>query len=382
MNGLFIVLLALLAIIYITYNNLFDTIIVNYIYVIGVHKDSIYDKHFTFILIKLCKMIGINLIFKEYENYLEIVRSCNNYEIDFAIIPEDYYVDSYLSLHSLGGSNALTNNRYMVGLYFKYIYCCSNRFVIDKTQQTFMTDISQIAEFKTINKRYFIMGTEDSSSMSFNMMMIIFRMYGINLVDINNKQCVYDNDNTIRYQTLKKETLIKKYIDGEIDGIFIVDIQNTSFFKPLANYPDLIFLNLNLENTGIFDELLDYIYKKNSYKPQSLLYDRSNSISNNNNITTRSYRNIMISNDKIDSDIVYKITNIILRNNNMIINKLVKNKTDTNEHNLFSPIDIIHLNKNIPYHNGSKKLYEEMKFIYYKKEDVKQERKKCVNNSG
>ena len=380
MNGLFIVLLVLLAIIYITYNNMFDTVIVNYIYVVGVYKDSVYDKHFTFILIKLCKMIGINLIFKEYDSYLEIVQSCNNHEIDFAIIPEDYLVDSYLSLHSLGGSEALTNNRFMVGLYFKYIYCCSNRFVIDKTQQTFMADISHLAEFKTINKRHFIMGTEETTSMSFNLMMIIFRMYGMNLVNVNDIDNI-DNDNTIRYQTLKKETLIKKYIDGEIDGIFIVDIQNTSFFKPLANYPDLLFLNLNLENTGIFDELLDYIYKKNRYKSQSLLSEQSNSISNNNSIVTRSYRNIMISNDKIDSDIVYKITNVILRNNNMILNKLVKNKTDTNEHNFFSPIDIIHLNKNIPYHNGSKKLYEEMKFIYYKKDDVEQARKKCVNNS-
>ena len=37
---------------------------------------------------------------------------------------------------------------------------------------------------------------------------------------------------------------------------------------------------------------------------------------------------------------------------------------------MFEPVDIIYVDKNIKYHKGTKKLYSELNFITYNKEDL------------
>ena len=93
-------------------------------------------------------------------------------------------------------------------------------------------------------------------------------------------------------------------------------------------------------------------------------------VTNLGSFDTRSLRNVLISNNKVNSDITYDLGNIILRNNNFLINKILFNKFSNTEHNLFEPVDIIYVDKNIKYHEGTKKLYSEMKFITYDKRDL------------
>ena len=49
---------------------------------------------------------------------------------------------------------------------------------------------------------------------------------------------------------------------------------------------------------------------------------------------------------------------------------MLYNKFSNTEHDLFEPIDIIYIDKNIRYHEGSRKLYEEMKFITFDKKEL------------
>ena len=79
----------------------------------------------------------------------------------------------------------------------------------------------------------------------------------------------------------------------------------------------------------------------------------------------------MITNDKTADDVAYNIVNLIIRNNNYIINKLIYNKFSNSEHKLFEPIDITYIDKNIKYHPGVSKLYKELGFITYNKSDLK-----------
>ena len=60
-----------------------------------------------------------------------------------------------------------------------------------------------------------------------------------------------------------------------------------------------------------------------------------------------------------------------MQNNNFLINKILFNKFSNVEHNLFEPVDIVYVDKNIRYHEGSRKLFNEMKFITFDKGDLR-----------
>ena len=94
-------------------------------------------------------------------------------------------------------------------------------------------------------------------------------------------------------------------------------------------------------------------------------------ITNLGQFETRSIRNMLVSNDSIDGKIVYDIANIILRNNNFLINKILYNKFSNYEHGLFEPVDIIYVDKNIRYHDGARNLYEQLKFLTLDKNELK-----------
>ena len=93
-------------------------------------------------------------------------------------------------------------------------------------------------------------------------------------------------------------------------------------------------------------------------------------VSNLGDFETRSIRNVLISNDSIEGQIVYDVVNIIMRNNNFLLNKILYNKFSNTEHALFEPVDIIYIDKNIRYHKGSRNFYEQMKFLTFDKREL------------
>ena len=110
---------------------LFQKVERNLIYVIGVYSESIVDKKFASKIIELAAERNINFIVKLYDSYFDILKDTNTYELDFAILPEDFYIDSCLGLNVFKDKQ-YTNNQFVIGLYFNYLYFISDVFFRDE----------------------------------------------------------------------------------------------------------------------------------------------------------------------------------------------------------------------------------------------------------
>tara|TARA_B110001469_G_scaffold125884_1_gene142203 strand:- start:992 stop:2317 length:1326 start_codon:yes stop_codon:yes gene_type:complete len=407
MKGLFLVLIIIAFIINYSYKIVTKKVRRNFIYVIGVYKHSIVDKKFASNIIDLAHERDIAMIVKEYDNYFILLRECNSYDIDFAILPEDFYVDSCLGLNVFKEQRYI-NNQYMISLYFNYMYLISAVVYIDTSKNQKFTTFSQILNFRKVYSRNYIIGTESSQSNSYSNLILILSVYGITPINIDDIEDIEYEDNVIFYKHLSKSELHKYMLNKKVDGIFVMDIQNSRFVSTIMKTTNSLFINFDFENT-IFDDVFSNYYSKkklginnfytndtdtyfqknnrtpkdkityyndddlnysNTQKPVDLDKSLKNIMSNIGEFDTRSIRTVLVSNDQIDKEIVYKITELILRNNNFLINKVLYNKFSNTEHDLFEPIDIIYIDKNIRYHEGSRKLYEEMKFITFDKDEL------------
>ena len=106
---------------------------------------------------------NMDMIVKLYDNYFELIEELNSFKIDFAIVPEDYYMDSFLGLNVFK-NNKYENNRFMMGAYFNNFYMISDIFYMDNTKESIMANFGDILNFKKINNRNFIIGTEEKDS--------------------------------------------------------------------------------------------------------------------------------------------------------------------------------------------------------------------------
>lgn len=407
MKGLILVFVVLLYIIYFSYNLISTKIDTNAIYVIGVYMGNAMDKKMASNIIALAEERNIDMIVKLYENYYNLVKDVNNIKIDFAIVPEDYHVDSFLGLNVFKNKPFL-NNRFMIGLYFNYFYMISDVFYNDKEHTSKFTKMSDIKYFKSVYRRNYIIGTEPIGSNSYASLILVLKMYNINVILFNKyDDTQHYDDNVVFIITETKENLYKRYINKRVDGLFILDIQNSRFISTIVRKSDAVFINLDLDKT-VFDSLLSNIYSKtklniNQFYTNTLLSNFSkNGITPRNKLTyvsevdldetqplivnkkkelesvltnlgvfdTRSIRYIMVTNNTVSKDIVYKLSDIILRNNNFLINKTLYNQFSNVEHGLFEPVDVIYVDKNLLYHEGASQLYMEMKYISYDKQDI------------
>lgn len=407
MKGLFLVLIILVIVIYYIYGQISNKIERNLIYVMGVYKHNIIDKKIISNIMKLAEERDIAIIVKEYDSYFKLLNDCNSYKIDFAILPEDFFIDSCLGLNVFKDRTKI-NNHYVISLYFNYLYFLSEPFYIDESRTQKFTNLSQLTNFKKVHKRNYVIGTEEPQSNSYMNMILILNMYGLNPINFSE----YDanetyKDNDVFYINASKTELHRKIKNKSIDGIFVMDIQTSRFVSMVAKSSNIVFINLDLEKT-IFDSIFSNYYSKKTlsldkfYNTDFESYFQKNNITPANKITyfnnididsthisrkagesvdsittnlgvfdTRSIRSVLVSNNKIGKDIVYKITELILRNNNFLINKVVFNKFSNVEHDQFEPVDIIYIDKHIRYHAGARKLYEEMNFITFDKKKLK-----------
>ena len=407
MKGLFLVFILILFIIRYSFNLAYQKVDGILIYVIGVYSENIVDKKFAANIIQLAEERGLRMIVKFYDNYFDILRDCNTYKLDFAILPEDFYIDSCLGLNVFEDTQ-YTNNQFVVGLYFNYFYLISELFFIDEDKTKKLTNFSDVKEFYNVYNRNFVIGTETTKSNSYMNLILILSVYKLNGVNID----TYDgnkeyNSNDVFIVTGSKKEIYNKYLNKQLDSIFVLDIQNSRFVSSVLKNSSSILLNFDLEKT-VFDNIfsnyytkknlgvnelysskVDTYFSKNGTTPRDKItyynyVDLDNSSINNNQdqdvksilsnlgeFKTRSIRNLLISNNKTPGKIVYEIVNLVMRNNNFLINKILYNKFSNEEHNLFEPVDIVYVDKNIRYHKGSRTFYEQMKFITFDKNELK-----------
>ena len=249
-------------------------------------------------------------------------------------------------------------------------------------------------------------------------LILILTVYGLNAVSFNSvDENVEYNDNDIFILNESKANLYTMYKNKKLDGVFVLDIQNSRFVSSIVKTHQSIFINFDLEQT-IFDGIFSNYYSKKKLQINDFYSSKIHSNFAKNNVTpknkityynnidleenlspldrkrqrhlglvsnlgefnTSSIRNVLISNDSIGGQIVYDIVNIIMRNNNFLLNKILYNKFSNSEHGLFEPVDIIYIDKNIRYHKGSRNFYEQMKFLTFDKKELTRLQTEAMRN--
>lgn len=328
---------------------------------LGLLKNDYNIKKYGFLLKKqLSKNIEIII----YDDYKTLMEACNNNIIDFCICYENYFIDSVLGLNSYE-NNYLNNLEFCTGLYFNYFQVLSNIFVKDKEISSKFTNFSDLKEFKKIHKRNYILGTEDSKSLSFINMFILLVVFDYNPINYKkyDEKLDYD-DNVIFYLIDSEENLKKKILEDKIDGLLLFRTFNDSTINFINKEKDVIFLDINFGET-YFDDLFSIYYFKNSNVLIGI--DEFDDLKEKIGFETRMSRTILICNKNVKSDIVYEFMKTIYGHNNYFTNIITNSeKTLDSTHNYFEPIQLAYIDKNIPIHNGSKKYYKELGFIIEK----------------
>jgi len=355
MNLYIIIIFLIILILYNIQNRVTKSFDNNIEYSIGIINNDITLK-FTKLLVELSSM---NIKIISYTKNKELLEDLNNNKIQFAIDNENNYLDSYLGLNNYK-NNKLVNLRHVTGVYYNYYYFITN--IINKNDLTVINNIDDLKNFYTINNRHFIVGTEEIGSVSFNGLMILLYMYGFNPVNILNKNDNEEYDkNTIFYINYNIDTLIQNFNENKCDGIFIVNIYNYNYIRELIDTKDVLFLDTTFKNTP-----LDSIY--------SYFYTKTISISNFNedldstySFVTKAVKFVLVSNNKVNNDIVYKLIQSYYQNNTILINHLLENNIENEynreDHNIFEPIDMIFSDKNSKIHKGAYKYIKSLGFI-------------------
>ena len=329
-----------------------------------------------------------------------MLNECNDSTIDFAIVPEDFYTDSYLGLN-IFKQKRVDTNVFISGLYYNYFYCISGLIYTDIKQNKHITNFSDFKNFKKVYKRNLIIGTEEKNSNSYVNLITLLYFYKLTPIDFEE----YDENHTYKESDIffvckSKDTLVNMYISNKLDAIFIVDTNYSKFIRTVVGEKKSLFLNFKFENSA-FDKLFANHYIKKTISLDNLLneYEKSESrddyniydngdilynelkiekykgtfssiLNNSGSFETRGLRNVLITNRNSKNDIVYTLGETIFRNNNYLINKCIFNTFSNKEHLQFEPIDLVYLNEHLSYHPGIKDFYYKYGFLLKNKKEV------------
>jgi hypothetical protein len=360
MNGILIILI-LIVLLYFIYQKLKLKIYDKIYYKLGLLRNDYNIKRYG-ILLK--KMIKENVEIIMYEDYDSLMKAVNNNDIDFGITYENYFIDSILGLNSY--ENKFYNNlQFCTGLYFNYFQFLSNIFIKDKELSTKFTNLSDLKDFKKINKRNYILGTENTKSISFINMFILLVVFDFNPINYNKYDETIDyDDNVIFYLIDDEENLKNKMIENKIDGLLLFRTFNDKITSYINNEKDVIFLDIDFKDT-YFDDLFSIYFFKNN----NVLIDVNDfdDLQEKIGFETRMSRVVLISNKNVKSEIVYKFMEAIYGHNNFLTNVLTNSSNNLdNQHYYFEPIQLAYVDKNLPIHEGAKKYLKQLGFIIEK----------------
>ena len=354
MNLSIIILFLVILVLYNIQSNIFKTITYTEEYTIGITNNNNIKKCVELFL----PLTDLNINIKQYSDSTKLLEDVNNNTIDFAITNEDNLMDSHLGLNSFS-SNKLENLRFITGLFYNYQYFLTDIFYSDTNKSIYLKDINDIKNFYTIYNRHIIIGTEEIDSDSFMSLIILLYVYGFNPVNIKskNKSETY-SENTVFYANYNSDELFDKFNKNGIDAIYLVNIYNYGKIREIINTKDILFLDVNYNNTIFNDVFSNYFYKKNIS-----ISNFSEDLDSTYTFETKASRILLICNINTNKDAVEKLIKIYYTNNNLIINKLLENEDLNEEHTTFEPLDMVYINKYIKIHSGAYTYMKELGFI-------------------
>jgi len=368
MNLSIIILCLVILVLYNIQSNIFKEITSTNEYTLGITNNN---NSINFLQLFL-QLTDLKINIKKYSDSTKLLEDVNNNNIDFAITNEDNLMDSHLGLNRFS-KNKLDNLRFITGLFYNYQYFLTDVFYSDTNKSIYLKDINDIKNFYNIYNRHIIIGTEESDSDSFMSLVILLYVYGFNPVNINSKDMSKKySENTVFYANYNSNELFDKFKKNGIDSIYLVNIYNYSNIRDLIDTKDVLFLDVNYENTIFNDIFSNYFYKKNI-----TISNFSEDLDSTYSFETKASRILLICNENTNKDIVESLIKLYYTNNNMIINKLLENTDLNEEHTTFEPLDMAYINKYIKIHPGAYDYMKEIGFII--NDSVKQ--KLTLNNN-
>jgi TRAP-type uncharacterized transport system substrate-binding protein len=376
----FYLLIILLFILYKINNNFFTQIDTIKKITIGIHDSSKSNLDQTQLMNELLNFAPdiYNYTIKYYTKQKNMLEDLNNKKIDFSVAFEDNVIDSVLGLNSY--KNKLDNIRFITGLYFYHFYFISSVIFKDKNKSIPMKNLKDIKHFYKIYNRNLIIGTEEINSLSHNNLLLLLYIYGFKPINIEKK---YDyihsdikQDNIVYYYCANIETIQDRYINNNLDAVFLVKPDKNKNIVEMIDLKDSLLLDIALNDT-LFNELFSlYFYNKNIE-----LNGSDNNIDTQYIFKTKSCRILLLNHVDTPDDISTNFIDSYYTHNNLIINSLL-GKNSIDNHYLFEPLDMIYINKFIPIHESAVKYYKKMGYILDEKLKKKLENKKILDKNN
>ena len=354
-NPYIFLFLILFFILYKIFNNLLIDIDTKKSYTIGILKSE--DDHQVIIkeMIELCTN---DYTIKYFTTQNSILEALNNNNIQFSIVYDDELIDGTLGLNSY--KNKLENIQFITGLFYNHYYFMTNSFYKTKNRTQKIDNIEDIANFYSVNNRNIIIGTEISNSVSHMNLIRILHINGlkpINITTINTLDNTKINKNIVYYYTSTFEDISCKFMNNVLDALFVVKMNENNTIKHIIDNKDILFLDINFNNT-IFNDLFSQYY----YNKTITISGGETSFDTQYIIKTTSMRAVLATNSYTPDDPIKELITCYYTHNNMIINKLMGTGTHGN-HGLFKPIDMFYMNGYIPINDTAIQYYKTLGFI-------------------
>lgn len=355
MNLDIIIIIAVIYIVYSLQGNIFKKITLIEDNTIGIIDYNENLSYFTNILVKL---LDTKLKIKKYKSFEGLTEDLNKNTIQFAVLPENNLVDSALGLSEYK-NNVKKNLRFVTGLYYNYQYFITNKIYRNKEKSLKVLSPKDLLNFYNIYKRHLILATEEVGSESYSNLMMMLYMYGLKGVDIEkfDKSTKY-SENTVFFKTENIDSIMADLLKNRVDGIFINSYYNNTKVRELIDKKDVIFLDLDYQNTIFNDLFSNYFYDK-TINISNVEEDLDSVYS----FKTKANRLVLVANNLTSEKSVTNIVQKYYENNNYLINNLIENSDIDKEHMIFEPIDMIYVNKYIKIHSSAFKYFENLGFI-------------------
>ena len=369
MNLDIIIIIAVIFIVYYLQGNIFKKITISEENTIGIID---YNQNLNYFLDLLINLLDIDLKVKKYSSFESVTEDLNSNKIQFAILPESNLLNSVLGLYEYK-NNVKENIRFVTGLYYNYQYFITNKIYRDKEKSLKVISPKDLVNFYQIYKRHLVLATEKEGSESYSNLMMLLNMYNLKGENIEN----YDDskeysDNTVFYKLEEIDNIMFDLLKNRVDGIFINSYYNNTKVRKLIDEKDVIFLDVDYENT-IFDNVFsNYFYNKTI-----TILNKDEDLDSVNTFKTKANRLVLVTNNLSSEKSVSNIIEKYYKNNNYLINNLIENKDIDKEHMTFEPIDMIYVNKYVKIHKAAMEYFESLGFII---DDKSKNKLEFINN--
>lgn len=304
-------------------------------------------------------------------------------KVDFAFCQEDILYDKVLGLNEYKGKK-LPNIRFVCAMFEEYYFL-----IVPKT--------SNISSFTGLKNGFsgkgsnYIIGTGPEGSGSLENLKIICKLLTIKLIKINIGDTLSQNEaGALYYITESINTNFNLLLNNKIDALFYVNGVKMNYILNLSQLLPIKFIPCSGTQFNILNQIVGNKNRERDINVSENMITSEESP----NIKTQSVRSVIVCHQDLDESLVYNFLKDIFNNvdylkyymmnlkniNNNFISSGTVNTNDTVDWlqpasfsfvdsfkdsyiKQFKPLEMAYVNKNIFYHKGAKKLYNELGYI-------------------